>query len=173
MLRRLIRNRRGSAAVEFAFIAPVAILFYYALVESSQGMLANRRAGHVATAVGDIVAQSGQITTAEVDDVFLIASAIFRPLPADSLSIRVTSIRIEANSQQTVVWSQTKGTMTGLSGVVTSVPTPWVVPGSGVIRVDTSYIYNSPLQKMMPEPIQMSHTMYIRPRGYVAVLRPN
>lgn len=173
MLRRLIRNRRGSAAVEFAFIAPVAILFYYALVESSQGMLANRRAGHVATAVGDIVAQAAQTSTEEVDDIFLIASAIFRPLPTDTLSIRVTSIRIEANSQQTVVWSQAKGSMTGLSGTLTSVPAPWVVPGSGVIRVDTSYTYNSPLQQMMPDPIQMSHTMYIRPRGYVAVLRPN
>ncbi|WP_332769685.1 TadE/TadG family type IV pilus assembly protein [Phenylobacterium sp.] len=173
MLRRLIRNRRGSAAVEFAFIAPVAILFYYALVESSQGMLANRRAGHVATAVGDIVAQNGQTSSEEVEDIFDIASAIFRPLPTDTLSIRLTSIRIEANGQQTVVWSQTRGSMTGLSGVITSVPAPWIVPGSGVIRADTSYTYNSPLQKMMPEPIQMSHTMYIRPRGYVAVLRPN
>lgn len=173
MLRRLIRNRRGSAAVEFAFIAPVAVLFYYALVEASQGMLANRRAGHVATAVGDIIAQTGQTTTAEVDDVFDIASAIFRPLPTDSLSIRITSIRIEANGQQTVLWSQAQGSMTGLSGTLTSVPAPWVVPGSGVIRADTSYTYNSPLQKMMPEPIQISHTMYIRPRGYVAVLRPN
>lgn len=173
MLKRLARDRRGSAAVEFAFIAPVVLLMYYGMVEASQGLLANRRAGHVATAVGDIVAQDGQTTIAQVNEIFDIAGAIFRPLPTNTLSIRVTSIKIETDGTQTVLWSQTKGSLPVLSGTVTDVPPAMVVPGAGVIRADTAYTYTSPLQKMLPEPIRMSHTTHMKPRAYVPVLRPN
>ena len=173
MLRRLTRDRRGSAAVEFAFIAPVMLLFYYGLVEVSQALLANRRASHVATVVGDIVGQNPQTTTTEVNDIFEIAGAIFRPLPTTSLSIRITSIRIETDGTQTVVWSQAKGSMAPLSGTTTEVPPSMIDPGFGVIRAETSYAFSSPLQELLPEPINLSHTVYMKPRARVAVLRPD
>ncbi|WP_309645213.1 pilus assembly protein [Phenylobacterium sp.] len=173
MLNRLLRAREGSAAVEFAFIAPVMLLFYFGLVEVSQALLANRRASHVATAVGDIVGQNGNTTIAEVDQIFDIAGVIFRPLPTATLSTRVTSVRIEANGAATVLWSQSHGSLTALSGTLNDVPATFVVPGRGLIRADTTYTYTSPLQELLPNPITLSHTTYMSPRNYVAVTRPN
>ena len=37
------RDRRGAAAVEFAFIAPVLIIMYCGLAELSQAMMAQHR----------------------------------------------------------------------------------------------------------------------------------
>ena len=48
MLKRFSRDRRGSAAVEFAFIAPIMLLMYFGLAEMTQAMMASRRAHHVA-----------------------------------------------------------------------------------------------------------------------------
>ena len=65
-LKHLIKDRRGAAAVEFAFIAPVMILMYYGLAELTQAMMADRRASHVASAIGDLVAQDTAINTTEI-----------------------------------------------------------------------------------------------------------
>ncbi len=57
LLKRLLQDRRGVSAIEFALIAPVMITIYFGLIEFSQGYMAERRAGHVASMVADLVAQ--------------------------------------------------------------------------------------------------------------------
>ena len=56
MLNRFARDRRGSAAVEFALIIPVVMLLYFGMAETTQALLANRRVSVIATAVGDLTA---------------------------------------------------------------------------------------------------------------------
>lgn len=173
-LKRFLLNRRGSAAVEFAFIAPLIVMFYYGLAETTQGLMADRRAGHVATAVGDIVAQEGTISTADVNDVFKIANTILKPLPSSALSIRITSIRIETDGKAKVVWSMGNGgTLSALAvgAVLSDVPATFIVPGTGVVRAETSYVYTSPIQEMMPQPITFDHATHLRPRAMVPVVK--
>ena len=79
LIKSLISDRRGTAAVEFAFVAPVMILLYYGLAELTQGMIADRKASHVASAIGDLVAQDTQVNTAEMDDIFNVGKAVIAP----------------------------------------------------------------------------------------------
>jgi len=171
LLRRFKSDRRGAAAVEFAFIAPLILMFYYGMAEASQGLLANRRTGHVATVVGDLVAQSGQITQTELTDVFKVGASIFKPMPTAPLGMRVTSIQIDANGTPTVLWSSASGTgVTALpNGAINGIPPTLLTPNTALVRSDTSYTYTSAIQKMLPRPIALSHTLYLRPRAYVAV----
>ena len=80
----LIGDRRGSAAVEFAFIVPIVLALYFGMVEATQALLANRRASAVTTAVGDLVTQQAQVTSADVNGIFGASTAIMKPFSTDT-----------------------------------------------------------------------------------------
>ncbi|MCC7266817.1 MAG: pilus assembly protein, partial [Caulobacteraceae bacterium] len=43
MLKNLFKDIRGVSAIEFAFVAPVMILFYLGMAELTMGLMAERR----------------------------------------------------------------------------------------------------------------------------------
>ncbi|MBR7621589.1 pilus assembly protein [Phenylobacterium sp. 20VBR1] len=162
-LRHLIKDRRGAAAVEFAFVAPVMIFMYYGLAELTQGMMADRRASHVASAIGDLVAQDTSINTTEMTDVFNVGKAIIAPFPTSGLSMRVSSIRKDAGGNLTVVWSKTSGSMTPIT-TIASVPANLIANNESVILSESSYIYNSTTKKALPNALTFTQKYYLKPR---------
>lgn len=174
MLKILVRDRRGSAAVEFALIAPILMLLYFGMTDITSGLLANRRAGHVTNAVGDLVAQSSTLKNSQIDDIFDLSTALMKPMQTATMSIRVTSVAIDANGAATVRWSQSRGTQLVAfadNAPVTGVPAAMVLPGEGLVKAETKYIYTSPLQKALPTPIIFEHTVWLRPRAPTPVQR--
>ncbi len=161
-LRRWARDRRGSAAVEFAFVAPLMIALYYGLSETTIGMMCDRRASHVAFTIGDLIAQDTQVSTTEMTDVFNVGKTIMTPFATTTLGMRVTSVKA-GSSSTTVVWSKTSGSMSALSGTVT-VPTGLLATGDTLIIAESTYVYTSPVQKMLPTPITFNQKFYLRPR---------
>lgn len=161
-LRRWARDRRGSAAVEFAFVAPLMISLYYGMSETTIGMMCDRRASHVASTIGDLVAQDTQITSSEMTDIFTVGRTIMAPFSTTTLGMRVTSVKA-GSSSTSVVWSKTSGSMSALSGTVT-VPTGLLSNGETMIIAETTYTYTSPVQKMLPTPITFNQKFYLKPR---------
>jgi Flp pilus assembly protein TadG len=172
MLRKLLRDRRGSAAVEFAFVAPLMILMYYGLAETTQGMMASRRAAHVATTIGDLTAQQVQINAATVADIFVVGKAILAPFPTTTLNMRITSVKADAGGTPKVVWSQGYGSMAALAAAstVAGVPTGLIGPNESTIQAEVSYTYTSSVQKALPGPIVMSQKSFLKPRKGTEVL---
>jgi Flp pilus assembly protein TadG len=170
MLNRFFRDRRGAAAVEFAFVAPLMILLYYGIAELTQGMMADRRTSHVASIIGDLVAQDTQITQTEITDVFNVGKAVVAPFPTGALSMRVTSVKADSGGTPKVVWSKTSGSMTVLSGTVSGVPTGLIAANESVIMAEATYIYTSPVQKAITTPITFTQKYYLKPRKGSEVL---
>ena len=162
-LRNLIKDRRGTAAVEFAFVAPVMILMYYGLAELTQGMMADRRASHVASAIGDLVAQDTMINSSEMTDIFNVGKAIIAPFPTTGLSMRVTSIRKDSTGAIQVMWSKSSGSM-GVLSSVTSVPAGLIANNESVILAESSYVYNSATGKALPNALTFTQKYYLKPR---------
>jgi Flp pilus assembly protein TadG len=172
MLSSLFRDHRGSAALEFALVAPIMLLLYFGMAEITQGLLANRRADHVASTVGDLIAQRATLSDADVEDIFNISTALLRPMPTSNLAIRVTSISIDATGKATVVWSRNRGTLDKLDNASLGTIKPGlIIPGESqaLVRADTTYTYKSPLKKILPNDIVFQHTTYLKPRGAAAV----
>lgn len=165
LLHRLRRDQRGLSAVEFALLAPVMVFFYFGLVEFCQGYMAQKRMGHVASQVADLVAQSDAVTGAQVDDIFMIGTLIMRPFTAAGLSQRVSSVTRDSSGVAKVDWSRGSG-MTALNknAVVTGIPTGLIANGESLIMAEAAYDYRSPANYLMPGLTKFQQKYYLRPR---------
>ena len=165
MLNRFVSDHRGAAAVEFAFIAPLMILLYFGMAELTQGMMADRRASHVASSIGDLVAQDTQVNQSGIDDVFKVGQAIVAPFPTAALSMRVTSVKADAGGTPMVSWSKVSGGgYAALSGAVSGLPVGLIAANESVIMAETTYVYTSAIQKTMASPITFKQKYYLKPR---------
>jgi len=174
LFRRLYRDRRGVSAVEFALIAPALIAFYFGLAELTQAMMAERKASHAASAVGDLVAQSTQISDSTLSDIYEIADTIVSPFPTTSLKIRVTSVVADASLNAKVAWSSGDG-MTALAKDSTlDLPTGLLTAeGQSVIMSEVSYSYDSPVDYFVPNAVTFTKKFYLRPRKSDEVAKVN
>jgi Flp pilus assembly protein TadG len=165
MLRRFSADRRGIAAVEFALLAPIMILLYCGLAELTMAMMAERQAAHSASVVGDLVAQSTQVTGSDVTDIFSVGASIMKPFPAAALQMRLTSVKADANAVPRVVWSQGYGMGTLAANTTPGgFPPSLLAAGDSVIQADVSYSYTSPIQQLLPHAISYSEKFYFKPR---------
>jgi Flp pilus assembly protein TadG len=61
-MRRLLRDKRGISAVEFAMLLPLMVTLYLGGVEVSQAVAVDRKVTLVARSLGDLVAQATNVT---------------------------------------------------------------------------------------------------------------
>jgi Flp pilus assembly protein TadG len=168
------RDRRGVSAVEFAFIAPVLIVMYCGLAELTQAMMAQRRLSNIASAIGDLVAQSPQTGPTKMADIFSMGSIIMAPFPVTNLKMCVYSVTSDSAGKDTVAWS--KPSTTGMTNCPNAGDKPTdiaagVLPASqSVIIAKASYAYTSTIKLVMPKTMTFNRTYYLRPRKSDTVL---
>lgn len=163
-LRRLARDTRGVAAVEFAFLAPILILFYFSMVEYCQGYMALKRTGHVASMVADLVSQNDTVTKTQLTDTFAIGGLIMRPFSSATLTQRVSSVtRVNATTYK-VDWSVGSGITAKLAAADAGIPDDMLADGESVIIAEANYDYSSPFDQIAPYVTQFKRIAYLRPR---------
>ncbi len=166
---RLRRDRRGVSAVEFAMLAPLMIAFYFGLAEFCQGYMAQKRMGHAAAMVADLVAQTDVVEKAEVDDIFGIGELIMKPFSAAPLTMRISSVTRNSSGVARVNWSRGDGISGRSVGSTVTVPAGLIENGESVVMSEATYDYDSPVDYLMPTVTRFSHTYYSRPRRVDAV----
>ncbi|MEJ0021999.1 MAG: TadE/TadG family type IV pilus assembly protein [Alphaproteobacteria bacterium] len=183
-LRQLFRSRRGAAAVEFAFIAPIMVLLFFGLIELSEGMNARQRMENVAATSADLVAQSTNMTPTAISNVFAAANAIMYPYPTN-VKIVISSVQDDpANSlsKGKVVWSKCTANTTaraagdlftiGGTGANT-IPTGVITAGGSVILAEVSYSFTPVTHYVIGGSVNMSTRFFSRPRRTVQVTWSN
>jgi Flp pilus assembly protein TadG len=166
-IRRFWRDRRGVSAIEFALIAPVMLVIYFGLIEVCQGYMASRRASHTASIVADLVAQADETSTRDLTSVFAIGDMIMRPFSAADLSIRVSSVTMDANGVARIDWSRGNNkTLTALTknSTVSNLPPGLIVRGESLILGETEFKYTSAFAQVIKQPIYFKRSYYLRPR---------
>ena len=168
LLARLIADRRGVSAVEFALLAPMMILIYFGLTEFSQAFMAERRVGHTAAMVADLVAQSGKTSTEDLGSVAAISQMLMKPFPATPLTTRISSITIDDEGRGWVVWSYTSNdkVLKPLSKTdpITDLPPDLAAKDESLIIGETRYEYQSAFEGVLPKLTTFSRKYYLRPR---------
>lgn len=165
-LPRFFRDRRGVAAVEFAFVAPVLILIYMGLAEVTMALMAERRAGHATAAIADLIAQDTLTSKTEIDDIFALGDKIVAPFASDGLTLRVTAIQADKDGVPEVVWSRAKGDMEPLAkgDPVTGLPADLIAANETLIFSEMKYAFNSPVRYVIPDALTFHEKYYLRPR---------
>ena len=171
MLNRLVRDDRGVSAVEFAMIAPIMVLLYLGLAALTLVMMAERRAGHAASVVGDLVAQSTATSSATLTDILKIGGSIVAPESPADLSIRITSVQADAAGAGKVAWSAATGTALPKlpKNDPVTLPTGLIAANESIIKTDLQFNYDSFAKQILPRTINFKETYYHRPRRTEAI----
>ncbi len=177
----LAKDRRGVAAVEFAFIAPILLVLYFVTMEVSQGIETNKKVGRAASMVADLITQQQDIGVSEVDAIMQIGESTLQPYNRTKPSIFVTGIQIsnDATPKATVAWSRklvngatSKDVPAGTSATV---PAQLKIAGTFLVEVKAQLDYRPVIawtadakQKLgllsAFDNINMSERYYLRPR---------
>lgn len=100
LARRACRDRSGLAAVEFALILPLIVLFFFGTLEISDAMLAERRMVNAVNSLADLVAQEKKISYSAVDDLFAGVSSMLQPTPDENVTMIITAVTVDPGADE-------------------------------------------------------------------------
>ncbi len=102
--RAFFRNKKGTAAVEFAFILPLMIMLYWGAVQIYEATSVNRRVNTVASSVADLVTQVSEVDDAALARITDIAEGIMTPYDDANLTIAIASY-VKSGGNVVLDWS--------------------------------------------------------------------
>ena len=101
--------KKGSAALEFAIIAPMMIFLLFGSVDLLDMLNTNKRVQNAASSVADVVARDTEVTNDEVAGFWAALDVLMFPDDGATVNMRVTSVTIVNASTARVVWSEGHG----------------------------------------------------------------
>ncbi len=159
-------DKRGVAAIEFAFTVPVLLVVYLAGFEISQAMATYRKVSDTTVELANVAAQYTTMGCLDVTSVMNASSQIMAPYPTQNLTIVVSEITTDNNKVATVLWSKTENCAAGLAqGSVVTLPPGLASPSTNYILVQTSYLYNPIVGGAFIGSIPMTDQIYMLPRA--------
>lgn len=185
----LVSDRRGVAAIEFAFIAPLLLMLYLVTMEVAQGIDTNKKVSRVGSMVADLVTQQPrEITTTVLDPIMRIGEAILQPYNRSRPTIIITGITIDKDAKAEVAWSRKMidGVFSrdAVKGTPADVDDRLKIPGTFLVRVSSQLDYQPVMtwnakQKTTLgllgafDNIDMGEVYYLRPRMTSEILCTN
>jgi len=170
-MRGLAGDRRGTAAIEFAFIAPLLIIFYMGMTETCQLLMAKRRVDHVSAAVADLVSQNESTSKSALTDTRAVAATVLAPFSTDGLVVKITSVAEDANGALKQKWCWPTACAVD-SAPAFAVATP-LNAGESVVVAEVAYTYTSAAGYLITSGRELTHKAELRPRKNDQVLCPD
>jgi len=173
-LKRLSRDDSGIAAIEFAFVMPVLIGFYFGMTEVTMGIIADRKVDHATSVTGDLATQLPTLNAIELSDVMTASLAVLE-IP----SSRVSEVTIELNSYQmmsdgtvnTVGYARLGPQIAAGGDAVydpSGLSTQLFNAQSGVVVARMNYTY-TPTTLFFLDKVTFSETFIMKPRKSISV----
>ena len=163
-IRRLLRDKRGISAVEFAMLLPLMVTLYLGGVEVSQAIAIDRKVTLLARSLADLVAQASSISNSDSSNILAATAAIVAPYSDSKLKITVSSVKIDNNGVAKVCWSDTKhGTARAIGSTVT-VPAALNTVNSSLIWAESEYAYTPAIGYVITGTMNLKDQIYMRPR---------
>ncbi|ARQ56341.1 pilus assembly protein [Rhizobium sophoriradicis] len=169
--RRLIRERQGAGAIEFAILFPVLVMLYIGAFEITIGLSVSKRATRAAGSIADLVTQQQSVTKSTLGEMRSVANAIFVPYNSSSLTLKITGITVDASANATVLWSwaQDGSVPYAKNAAVSDIPSDMKTANSFLVRSELSIPYTMFLfaPNFMPDgvrTINISRSYFYRQR---------
>ena len=169
--RRLWGDRSGIAAVEFALVLPVMILFSLGIAEVGRFALLTLKLQHAANTMADLASRDEELSLAAVQSMFSAMQHIVQPfdLGRDGLVI-VSGVGVDNGSPPTVFWQEEgagaleESSTIGSDGGDATLPADLILrDGETVIVAEAVFRYTPWLLALIPETL-LRRTAFYRPR---------
>lgn len=178
---RLVRDRRGVAAVEFAVIVPLMLVMFFGTVEFSSGVAVDRKVSLVTQELADLVSRNPSVADTDIANFTTIANAMLTPYSTTPLKATMSELYIDpATGAARVQWS--KGGAPRATSSTVTVPanliardsvTNAISPNQYLIFTETSYLYTPAVGYVMAKAgVTLSDKTYMRPRLSFCVIYP-
>lgn len=168
-LRRLVEDRRGVGAIEFAIVAPLLVVAYVGAFEVSVAVTMLRKVNRASSTVSDLLTQSQTTNKATLDTMKEVTKTVIAPFAQDGYSLKITGIAVAADGKATVAWSRDQSAgkpyATGAS-----VTLPSTLDAKSTFIVRTELVVPHTVLLMMPSlastfnKVDLSKTSYFRQR---------
>ena len=169
---KLLGDKRGVAAVEFAVIVPVMLVLFFGVDEFSSGVAVNRKVTLMARTLSDLTSQNVSVSDTQLTNFFNASSAIMTPYPSAPVKATITELYVDpATLQARVQWS--KGTAPRATGTTVAIPTALKVGNTYLIFSEVTYKYIPTVGYVMAKTgINLSDSTFTRPRQSLCVIYP-
>lgn len=173
------RNCEGTAAVEFALIAPLLVTMFLGTYELTNLLIANMKVDAATQTAADLVARTSGSTTiltsTDLSNIGKAASDVMMPLSGGPLTVAFASITYNTGSP-VIDWhyEYNGASKITLTSAVTSMLNGLGTTSSGstdsVILVETNYAYTSPISYVLSKTYNFTGTAADRPRFVACVI---
>ncbi len=175
-LRALFGDRKGVAAIEFAFALPILCMMVFALYEISEGVICYYKLVDAANSVADLVGQTttteGGIGNTDFNNLYTAGQMIMSPDSGSTLKLAIASVTFNSTGKSgQVAWQVERGGAAEMTNAVTATANLGIANGS-VIVVQGIYTYTSALNYFVKKPISMSYQAFALPRNMATIPCP-
>jgi Flp pilus assembly protein TadG len=170
--RRLLRDKRGVAAVEFAIIVPVMLVLFFGVDEFSSVVAVDRKVTLMARTLSDLTSQNDSVSDTQLTNFFNASTAIMTPYPSAPVRSTITELYVDpATKQARVQWS--KGAAPRATGTTVTIPDALKVGDTYLIFSEVTYRYVPTIGYVMAKAgINLSDATFTRPRQSFCVVYP-
>lgn len=161
---RLLSDRRGVAAAEFALIAPALIFLIMGVFEMSFRFRANEEATRYVHQVADIVSRETELEESDLQEIYDAAIFMMKPLDTtENLDLDVSSVGfVGPDADPAILWRRVAGTEVPFDLSETE---GMGIEDESIIRVGIRYRYESVLTELFGGgTVSIEKSAYARPR---------
>jgi Flp pilus assembly protein TadG len=172
----MLRDRAGTAAVEFAMVLPIAVSMFLGSFEISNLLLCHMKLVAAAQTAADLMAQQKTVCAANVTDYGTAAGLVMEPLSPGNLSVAFSSVIYAPNTNAASTdWHQE------VNGAASNAPTaPNAAANanlgsngsSSTIVATANYAYTSPLSYVLKKNYTFTETAFAQPRLVPNIPKP-
>ena len=168
-------DRRGLAAVEFAFILPVMMVMLFGTVEFSSAIAIDRKVTLMARTLSDLTSQGTTASSADLTNFFAASTGIMTPYPTTPLTtLRSTITQLYINNSRVAKVKWSTGSEAITVGTTVTIPDTLAVADTYLIFSQVSYKYLPTVGYVLAQSgITMSDFAYTRPRQSRCVSYPD
>ncbi|PHS78372.1 MAG: hypothetical protein COB59_07340 [Rhodospirillaceae bacterium] len=169
-LKSISAQDKGVVAVEFALILPFLLLILMGVIELSHGLQAKRKLLNAVQTASDLISQQTDITSTDLDSIYLAAHLTMNPLNTTGMTIGVASVRFDdATGTPTLDWADSSNGGTVVDPLIKADGRGEA--GASIVIVTGHYTYRPLVRLIVPVDFTMTETSYVRPRKVSYVLK--
>jgi Flp pilus assembly protein TadG len=169
MMRRLLSDRRGVAASEFAMSLPFLVLLYIGGYQLSDAISAYRKVAVATRTVADLTSQYTSVSYDDLDEILNASAQVLNPYKISAAKITVSQIAISSGGVATVSWSRGKNISPLTPGTPFTLPASVRTPNTYIIVASINYTYTPVAASGMIGTIPFQDQIIMGPRSSVQV----